>query len=305
MLKLHLDTDIGGDIDDLCALAMLLRWPDLEITGVTTAAEDGGRRAGYADYVLRLAGRPDVPLAVGADVSLGGYRWKALEYPPDEVYWPELIPRRPGPLADALELLKHSIEAGAVVVATGPYTNLRLLDEAYPGLLREANLVLMGGYITPPRTGFPQWGNDMDFNIQADIGSARYVLEHARPLLVPLTITIETALRRSDIPRLRRANAVAQLVARQAEAFMDNADYGQTYSGLPGDFINFQHDPLACAVALGWDGVIIQEIPVTIVIQDGWLVERADSAGRPMQVVTSVDAERFNRLWADVVAQRA
>ena len=34
MQKIHLDTDIGGDIDDLCALAMLLKWPGLEITGV-------------------------------------------------------------------------------------------------------------------------------------------------------------------------------------------------------------------------------------------------------------------------------
>jgi inosine-uridine nucleoside N-ribohydrolase len=305
MLKLHLDTDIGGDIDDLCALAMLLRWPDLEITGVTTAAEDAGRRAGYADYVLRLAGQTDVPLAAGADVSRGGYRWEPLEYPPDDIFWPEPIPRRPGSLADALELLKHSVEAGAVVVATGPYTNLRLLDEAYPGILRKANLVLMGGYITPARAGFPQWGNDMDFNIQADIGSARHVLEHARPLLVPLTMTVETTLRCADIPRLRQADAVAQLVARQAEAFTDNADYGRLYSGLPDDFINFQHDPLACAVALGWDGVTIEETPVAITIQDGWLVERVDPAGRPMRVVTSVDADRFNRFWADVVTQHA
>ncbi|MDQ6662114.1 MAG: hypothetical protein M3Z24_14260 [Chloroflexota bacterium] len=30
MTKIHLDTDIGGDMDDLCALAMLLKWPDLD-----------------------------------------------------------------------------------------------------------------------------------------------------------------------------------------------------------------------------------------------------------------------------------
>ncbi len=42
MTKIHLDTDIGGDMDDLCALAMLLKWPDLEITGVTTVSEDQG-----------------------------------------------------------------------------------------------------------------------------------------------------------------------------------------------------------------------------------------------------------------------
>jgi hypothetical protein len=28
VLKLHLDTDLGGDIDDLCALAMVLNWPE-------------------------------------------------------------------------------------------------------------------------------------------------------------------------------------------------------------------------------------------------------------------------------------
>jgi hypothetical protein len=27
MSKLNVDTDIGGDIDDLCALAMVLNWP--------------------------------------------------------------------------------------------------------------------------------------------------------------------------------------------------------------------------------------------------------------------------------------
>ena len=52
MNKIHLDTDIGGDIDDLCALAMLLKWDQLEMTGITTTAEDNGKRAGYANFVL-------------------------------------------------------------------------------------------------------------------------------------------------------------------------------------------------------------------------------------------------------------
>ena len=65
MTKIHLDTDIGGDMDDLCALAMLLKWPDLEITGVTSVSDEQGRRAGYVQYVLSLVGRTDVPCAAG------------------------------------------------------------------------------------------------------------------------------------------------------------------------------------------------------------------------------------------------
>ena len=72
MPKVHLDTDLGGDMDDLCALAMLLRWEDVDFTGITTVAEAGGKRAGYTRYVLDMEGRRDIPVAAGADVA-GGF----------------------------------------------------------------------------------------------------------------------------------------------------------------------------------------------------------------------------------------
>ena len=146
MPKLHLDTDIGGDIDDLCALAMVLNWPDVDLLAVTTNQDNSGRRAGYARYALRLAGRDDIPVAAGADASLDCYRI----YPglPDEAaYWPEPIPPAPGPLDAALDLLQRSIEQGAIIAAIGAYTNLALLEKRSPGILRNANLVLMGGYV--------------------------------------------------------------------------------------------------------------------------------------------------------------
>ena len=68
--KIHLDTDLGGDTDDLCALALLLAWPDVEITGITTCLEEGGRRAGYVCYALSIAGRTKIPVAAGADGGL-------------------------------------------------------------------------------------------------------------------------------------------------------------------------------------------------------------------------------------------
>ena len=70
---IHLDTDIGGDTDDLCALALVLAWPGAEPLAVTTVSDDGGRRAGYARYAHGLAGRAGVPVAAGADISLGCY----------------------------------------------------------------------------------------------------------------------------------------------------------------------------------------------------------------------------------------
>ena len=43
-MKVHLNTDIGGDIDDLCALALLLAWPGVELSGITTRQSRVGAR---------------------------------------------------------------------------------------------------------------------------------------------------------------------------------------------------------------------------------------------------------------------
>ena len=305
MVKLHLDTDLGGDIDDLCALALALRWPGVDLLAVTTNSDDQGRRAGYARYALDLAGRADVPVAAGADVSLGCYR----VYPglPDETaYWPEPVPPLPTPVEQALSLLEHSIEQGATIVAIGAWTNLALLEKRSPGLLRAANLYLMGGYVFPPRAGFPQWGHDQDWNVQVDVASAAYVLQHADPVLIPLSVTVETALRRAYLPALQQAGPLARLIARQAAAFAQDERieerYGRTCDGLPDDIINFQHDPLACAIALGWrDGVQLDELPLITEIQAGWLRQRVAANGQPTRVVTRVDGEQFNRYWLATV----
>lgn len=304
MIKIHLDTDFGGDIDDLCALAMLLKWPDVELTGITTVAEDNGRRAGYARYALALAGRSAIPVAAGADAAAGQYR-SPIDFPDEGRYWPEPIPPAPTPLAEALALLKTSVEAGAIIVAIGPYTNLRLFDNAYPGLLRTARLYLMGGHVHPVRPGYPRWESDMDWNVQYDVASAIYVLERFHPTLIPLEVTVETALRRSYLPALRASGPLGALLARQAEALAEEWNYeetyGRAYTGLPNDIINFQHDPLACAVALRWEGVTIEETRIRVGLRDGWLHEWADDTGQPMSVVTAVDAARFNKLWLDIV----
>src|SRR5438105_12278921 len=108
-MKVHLDTDIGGDIDDLCALALLLAWPDVETVGVTTVAEHAGKRAGYVRYALALAGRTGVPVAAGAEVRIGRFVL-GTDLPPEHRYWPQPVPAAPGPLAAALDLLEQSID---------------------------------------------------------------------------------------------------------------------------------------------------------------------------------------------------
>ncbi len=307
--KVHLDTDLGGDIDDLCALAMLLRWGDVEITGITTVAEAGGRRAGYVRHILEMESRQSIPVAAGADVSQGYYRYPELGYPDEERYWSKKIKPLSGSIENALQLLKASIEQEATIVAIGPFTNLYLLDLQYPGILKQADLYLMGGYVYPIRPGYPNWDNGMDWNIQVDVRSARHVIENSNPVLIPLTVTVETALRRSYLDDLNNAGPLGQLIAQQAEAFaldeQNEKRIGETCESLPDDIINFLHDPLACAIGLGYrEGIEIEEVPLRLEERNGFLHEQIDPAGRKTRIVTGINGQHFSQLWLDKIIKR-
>ncbi len=54
-------------------------------------------------------------------------------------------------------------------------------------------------------------------------------------------------------------------------------------------------------MAAGWDGAKVEEMPVALEFVDGLLEMRVDDGGKPMRVVTEVDAERFHRDWLDAV----
>jgi purine nucleosidase len=309
-LKVHLDTDLGGDMDDLCALSMLLRWSgDIHLIGITTVAETKGRRAGYVQYVLGLEGKNKVPVAAGADVAQGFYRYAELGYPSEEKYWPETIHPSSDSPEEAIHLLKQSIEQGATIIGIGPFTNLYLLDLKYPGILMQAKLFLMGGCIYPTRSGFPNLGNKNDWNIQVDVKSAKYVIENSNPTLIPLTVSVETALRRAYLDDLQKSGELGRLLSRQAEAFaIDNQmerKFGEAYDRVPKDIINFQHDPLACAIALGWnDGVAMHEIPLKLELEHGWLHEKIDANGRLTKVVTEIHGYKFNEFWRKTICNQ-
>lgn len=303
-MRIHLDTDLGGDIDDLCALAMLLGWPDAELVGVTSTIEARGWRAGYIQYCLELAGRRDVPVAAGAAVSMTT-RQRADPVVADQRYWPAHITPRPDSAGAALDLLAANIAQGAVVVAIGPYTNLALLELIRPGSLAAVPVVVMGGWVDPPAAGLPAWGPDKDFNVQWDTLAARIVLTAGAELtLVTLAATLTAHLRGRDLPTLRDAGPLPALIARQSRAYAaDNAmaALGAAHTGLPDDLLNFQYDPAACAVALGWPGATMSQRRLSPTLADETLILRPDASGPLIKVVDRIDGPTFARDWINAV----
>ena len=303
-MRVHLDTDIGTTMDDLAALVMLLGSPGVEVTGITTCIDPGGRRAGYVHYVLRMAGQDDIPVAAGAEVSMTTSVMPG-DIPDDERRWPEPVAPAPSPAGAASRLLADSIEAGATIVAIGPFTNLALLAVERPDVIARAHVVMMGGWFDPPLDGLPAWGPSRDWNVQCDTTAARMVTGHAGMVtMVPLSLTVRAFLCRRHLERLRAAGALGRLLAGQAEhqaAERSTGELARSSAGLPDDLVAFHHDPLTCAAAIGWPGITFEDRPLAPVL-DGEVLHFADNHdGRLVRIGVDVDPDAFEEMWLSSV----
>ena len=296
MHRLHVDTDIGGDPDDVAALAMLAGRPDTELVAVTTVLDADGTRAAMARHCLRLVGLPKVPVVAGAPATSYGRR---LDPVPGLWQGEDLRPEPAG--EDALARLSRSVRSGATVVAIGPLTNLAHLERAEPGLLGRARVVVMGGWVHDLEPDLPAWGPGRDWNVVADLDAARTVLTAAGDLtVVTLHETLRTHLRRAHLPRLRAAGAIGALLARQAEAYAaarEHAALAAAHRGLPDDLLLFLHDPLAVAVAVGAPGAVVARRPMDLVADRGALRLTGSRTGRDVGVVTAVDGPVVTERW--------
>lgn len=303
-MRLHLDTDLGGDPDDACALAMVLGWEGVELTGITTTADPDGQRAGYVIRVLELAGREDIPVAAGAGRSLTTGQPMG-EVPDHQRYWGgPPVPPRPGSEDAALDLLEGSIDAGATVAAIGPYTNLALLDARRPGRLDSVEVVAMGGWVYPPAPGLPAWTPERDWNVQCDTRAARLLADRAELTLVTLPATMKATLREAHLPRLAASGALGAALARQSAVYAHDhrrSELGRAYPALPDDLVNFHWDPVACAVALGWSGGTVVDVPLLPVLDGNALRFQPDERGRRLRVMTDVDGAAFAQTWITAV----
>jgi purine nucleosidase len=303
-VRLHVDTDLGENPDDVCALALVLGSCDVELTGVTTVGDPEGQRAGYVRHVLTLAGRPGVPVAAGGAVSRTTGRPMG-RLPAHDRYWARPIPPVKFAPGDAVELLQRSVEAHAAIAAIGPYTNLAELETQRPGRLRQAQVFAMGGWFGPLDPTLPDSGPGRDTNVQRDPLAAIELLHSADVTFVPLAVTFRAQLRGSQLPRLAAAGPLGALMCRQLSMYAEDRqlpDLSTAASGVADDVVAFLHDPLTCAAAIGWPEVSVEPARVKPVLDGNLLRFDSTRAGSACRIATAVNGESFVDRWLTTVA---
>lgn len=188
-VRLVFDTDMGNDVDDALALAMihaLQTRGEAQLLAVTVS-KDNRYAAPFVDLVNTFYGRPDIPIGVVKDGKTP--EDSAMIRVPSErrnaagsyIYPHRLTDGRNAP--DAVSVLRHvlanSENGSVVIVVVGFSTNLaRLLasgpDESSP--LPGARLVAEKVRLLSAMAGrFPR--GQPEYNVKTDIPSARKVFE--------------------------------------------------------------------------------------------------------------------------------
>ncbi len=174
-----LDTDIGGDIDDIWALALLLKSPELDPRLIVSDTGDTDYRSRIVARMLDIAGRTDIPVGVGLPGAVEPSRRRqepwVHDYPLD---------RYPGTVHhDGVNALIETILSSAepiTLICIGPMPNLREALRREPEIARRARFVGMHGafhkhHATNLNNRVTREGPSPEWNVKCDIPAAQAV----------------------------------------------------------------------------------------------------------------------------------
>ena len=235
MRPVILDTDIGTDVDDILALVLLARAPELQLIGVTTVYGDTLLRAKMTRQVLDRLGRSDVPIGIGASETMTGRPVWWAGHEGQGIPGLDLVQLDAGNTAkDLLHRAATEHRGNLDLFAIGPLTNVAqaiLADDSFAASLH--HLYIMGGAF---------WMERPEHNIKCDPEAADVVFRSGIPMTVcGLDVTQRVWLREDDMAQIREAaDGIGPVLEDQVRRWW----------AFKGAHENNLHDPVAILPAI-------------------------------------------------------
>jgi len=205
--KIILDTDLGSDIDDAFALALVLCSPEFEVLGITTDHGLTDKRAQIACKILYEAGLEDIPVAVGrktAEVVKKGKKQKPADYRP-QFRWAEGFDKKKPieqPAADFIIEMLHKYPHEIILFTVGPVPNMGDIIDKDPEALKLAKGIysMFGsfyyGYGMRPSP-------HVEWNVRGDVESSKkFAASGANIVYAGLDVTADVTLEKDFLFKL-------------------------------------------------------------------------------------------------------
>jgi len=167
-----LDTDIGTDIDDTWALALLLSLPELDLKLVVTDYGDTVTRAKVVAKFLQVSGRSDIPVGIGlrgGNTPVPQKEWLAGY---DLASYPGVI-HQDG-VAAMIDVIMKSPEK-VVLVVIGPTPNIKEALKRQPAIAGKARVYAMSGSVDMGYDGSAKPA--AEYNVKEDPAATRAMYE--------------------------------------------------------------------------------------------------------------------------------
>ena len=299
-IKVILDTDIGDDIDDAFALALLLNSPEIELLGVTTVFRNSAQRARMAKALIHSYGK-EIPVYAGIDDPikqkvedlLSSEVKEKIRYDENGKYCiPQYEPsydKEKYEGNNAVDFIISQIEKyphEVTLLLIGPETNAAKVISTRPDLVPLIKEIrIMGGAIGNEIT-WPEW------NIVCDPEAAKIVYESGVKIYaIGCNVTLKCPLSDENIALLRSVkSSSSMLLVKMLNSWLEH--YTFTRPVL--------HDPLAVSTLLN-DYVIFKEKKMKVLLDDkrGYTVE--DSNGALINIATDLN---YNLDFVDDLKKR-
>jgi len=173
------DTDIGDDIDDTWALALLLQSPQFDVKLITTAVGDTTTKAKIVAKMLETAGRTDIPIGIGPATSttpLSQKKWVKdyqLSNYPGTIYQDGAKA-----LVDTIMNSKKRLK----LIAVGPLPTVAAALKREPRIAQRVDFVGMHGSIRRGYRG--KKGADPEYNVKKDVKASKDVFTASWPMTI-------------------------------------------------------------------------------------------------------------------------
>ncbi|HRZ47444.1 MAG TPA: nucleoside hydrolase [Candidatus Paceibacterota bacterium] len=248
------DTDIGDDIDDTWALAMLLGMSQLDLKLIVTDYGNTPERTRLTAKILERVGRTDIPIATGiktGDAPLTVSDWMGdfnLATYPGKVYQDGVRA-----LIDTLNAQTQTV----TLITIGPVPNIREALRRDPGIAQRARVVCTGGRIYK---GFENGGKpSADWNVRADAAAWQALVA------APWEITTSPLDGSEEI--VLRGRRFAQVAASDhplARVVMDNYEHWKYRGQHPKDASSILYDTAAVYLASAEDYCVIKTLKLAV-----------------------------------------